>query len=171
MDDSSTPSGPSPDQDAEKTMSPTKETPPASEKADDDLGAYDNKSKALIAILMVALCLAVFLAALDATIISTPLPTIAEHFHSSAGYTWVGSSFLLASAASTSIWGKFSDIFGRKPILLVANIVFFVGSLIAGLSVNIGMLITARTIQGVGAAGLLTMVCTEDACFAGKDNC
>jgi MFS family permease len=102
--------------------------------------------------------LAVFCSALDITIITTALPKIAEHFHSAAGFTWIGASYILASAASTPLWGKISDIFGRKPILLVANIVFMIGSLIAALSVNIGMLITARTIQGIGGGGLLTLV-------------
>lgn len=142
----------------------------SAEQKEADLGAYDGKSKPLIATLMLALCLAVFLAALDSTIIATPLPTIAEHFQSSAGYTWVGSGFLLASAASTPIWGKLSDIFGRKPILLIANFLFFLASLIAGLSINIGMLIAARAIQGIGAAGLLTMVSSKkisNICLAG----
>lgn len=95
---------------------------------------------------------------MDITIIATALPTIAEQFHSAAGYTWIGSAYLLANAASTPLWGKVSDIFGRKPILLLANVVFFVGSLIAALSVNIGMLITARVIQGIGGGGLLVLV-------------
>lgn len=102
--------------------------------------------------------LAVFLSALDTTIVTTALPTISEHFHSPAGYTWIGSAYLLSNAASTPLWGKLSDIFGRKPILLVANAVFLVGSLIAALSVTIGMLITARAIQGIGGAGLLVLV-------------
>ena len=92
------------------------------------------------------------------TIITTALPTISEYFGSSAGYTWIGSAYLLGAAASTPVWGKVSDIFGRKPILLVANGVFFVGSLIAALSVNIGMLITARAIQGIGGGGLVVLV-------------
>ena len=56
------------------------------------------------------------------------------------------------------MWGKISDIFGRKPVLLVANVVFMAGSLIAALSYNIGMLITARAIQGIGGGGLLVLV-------------
>ncbi|KAF2806873.1 uncharacterized protein BDZ99DRAFT_363040, partial [Mytilinidion resinicola] len=122
------------------------------------------RSKLKVALIMFALGLAVFLAAIDITIITTALPTISEHFHSSAGYTWIGSSYLLASAASTPIWGKISDIWGRKPILLIANIVFFIGSLIAGLSINIGMLIAARAIQGIGGGGLIVLVniCISD---------
>ncbi|KAF2421008.1 hypothetical protein EJ08DRAFT_641776 [Tothia fuscella] len=90
--------------------------------------------------------------------ITTALPTISEHFHSASGYTWIGSAYLLAAAASTPIWGKISDIFGRKPLLLVANGVFFVGSLLAAVSVSISMLIASRAIQGVGGGGLLTLV-------------
>jgi hypothetical protein len=108
-------------------------------------------------IIMSCLCCAVFLSALDTTIITTALPTISGYFHSDAGYTWIGSAFLLANAASTPSWGKFSDIWGRKPILLAAASVFFVGSLLAGVSVSIGMLIAARAIQGAGGGGLITL--------------
>jgi MFS family permease len=117
----------------------------------------EERGKAKVAVIMFALALAVFLAALDITIITTALETIAEDLSSSAGFTWIGSAYLLAAAASTSLWGKISDIFGRKPILLLANFVFFAGSLIAGLSINIGMLIAARVIQGIGGGGLLIL--------------
>jgi hypothetical protein len=115
-------------------------------------------------VIMASLCLAVFLAALDTTIITTALPTISEYFQSDAGYTWIGSAYLLANAASTPSWGKFSDIWGRKPVLLLAAGVFFVGSLLAGVSVSIGMLIAARAIQGIGGGGLiiLTNICISD---------
>ena len=108
--------------------------------------------------------IAVLLVALDITIITTALPTISEHFHSSAGYTWVGSAYLLATSAATPIWGKISDIWGRKPILLLANVIFFLGSLLAGVSISIGMLITARAVQGVGGGGLIVLVniCISD---------
>ncbi|KAK8197326.1 major facilitator superfamily domain-containing protein [Phyllosticta capitalensis] len=102
--------------------------------------------------------MAVFLAAMDITIITTALPTVTEYFNSAAGYTWIGSAFNLAAAAATPIWGKLSDIFGRKPALLAANIFFLIGSLIAALSINIGMLIVARAIQGVGGGGLIILV-------------
>ncbi|KAK8254836.1 putative major facilitator superfamily transporter [Phyllosticta capitalensis] len=116
------------------------------------------RSPAKIAIIMFALGMAVFLAAMDITIITTALPTVTEYFNSAAGYTWIGSAFNLAAAAATPIWGKLSDIFGRKPALLAANIFFLIGSLIAALSINIGMLIVARAIQGVGGGGLIILV-------------
>jgi fucose permease len=115
-------------------------------------------------VIMASLCASVFLAALDTTIITTALPTISEYFQSDAGYTWIGSAYLLANAASTPSWGKFSDIWGRKPVLLLAAAVFFVGSLLAGVSVSIGMLIAARAIQGIGGGGLIILsnICISD---------
>ncbi|EME79773.1 uncharacterized protein MYCFIDRAFT_58758 [Pseudocercospora fijiensis CIRAD86] len=134
-----------------------KQEPKEEEHKDED-GKINGRSKGKIAIIMLALCLAVFLAALDVTIITTALPTISEHFQSTAGYTWIGSAFLLANSASIPSWGKVSDIFGRKPMLLFANVVFMVGSLVAALSNSIGMLIAARAIQGVGGGGLIILV-------------
>ena len=123
-----------------------------------------SRTKLQTVIIMLCLCASVFLAALDTTIITTALPTISEHFHSNAGYTWIGSAYLLANSASTPSWGKFSDIWGRKPIILLAAAIFFLGSLLAAISVNIGMLITARAIQGIGGGGLiiLTNICISD---------
>lgn len=135
---------------------PNNAAPPAEPEAE--------RTKFQTTIIVASLCASVFLAALDTTIITTALPTISEHFHSNAGYTWIGSAYLLANAASVPSWGKFSDIWGRKPILLVASAVFFVGSLLAAVSVSIGMLITARAIQGIGGGGLITLVniCISD---------
>lgn len=123
-----------------------------------------SRTKLQTAIIMLCLCSSVFLAALDTTIISTALPTISEHFQSNAGYTWIGSAFLLANAASTPSWGKVSDIWGRKPIIICASAIFFVGSLLCATSVNIGMLIAARAIQGVGGGGLIILanICIGD---------
>lgn len=122
------------------------------------------RSKLKIALIMLSLGIAVLLVALDITIVTTALPTIAEQFHSAAGYTWVGSAYLIANSAATPIWGKVSDIFGRKPILLVTNAIFFVGSLLAAVSVNMDMLIAARVIQGIGGGGLIVLVniCISD---------
>ena len=118
-----------------------------------------------IFVIMFSLCLALFLAALDVTIITTALPTIADHFKATAAdYTWIGSAYLLANAASTPLWGKLSDIWGRKPIILLANLVFMVGSLVCALSNSIGMLIGGRVIQGIGGGGLIILVniCISD---------
>ncbi|KAF2132901.1 hypothetical protein P153DRAFT_282938 [Dothidotthia symphoricarpi CBS 119687] len=116
------------------------------------------RSKLKIALIMFSLAVAVLLVALDITIVTTALPTIAADFNSASGYTWIGSAYLIANSAATPIWGKVSDIFGRKPILLITNAIFFVGSLIAALSVNMNMLIAARVIQGIGGGGLVVLV-------------
>jgi EmrB/QacA subfamily drug resistance transporter len=116
------------------------------------------RSKAKIALIMLSLGISVLLVALDITIVTTALPTIAERFHSASGYTWVGSAYLIANSAATPIWGKVSDIFGRKPCLLVTNVIFFIGSLLAAVSVNMNMLIAARVVQGIGGGGLIVLV-------------
>ncbi|KAF2860518.1 putative major facilitator superfamily transporter [Piedraia hortae CBS 480.64] len=126
------------------------------EKQDED--APQERSTLKITIIMLSLAMALFLAALDTTIVVVALPTISEHFHSTSGYTWIGSAFLLANAAAVPVWGKFSDIFGRKPMLLLANAIFLLGSALAGWSSSIGMLITARAIQGIGGGGLVILV-------------
>lgn len=124
----------------------------------------DERTKLQTALIVVALCSAVLLAALDVTITTVAIPTISADFQSTAGYTWIGSAYLLANAAAAPSWGKLSDIFGRKPVLLTAVGVFWVGSLLCGVSVSMGMLIAGRAIQGIGGGGSLILVniCISD---------
>ncbi|KAF4457383.1 hypothetical protein F53441_713 [Fusarium austroafricanum] len=126
--------------------------------------AKSKKSLLQIATVMSSLCACVFLAALEITIVSTALPTIAAYFSSDSGYTWIGTSFALAHTTSTPSWGKISDIWGRKPILLVANVIFFAGSLLCALVDDLAVFIAGRAIQGLGAAGMQTLVniCISD---------
>ncbi|THX75890.1 putative major facilitator superfamily transporter [Aureobasidium pullulans] len=128
---------------------------PLQEEITDDDDPYNGRSKSKVAVIMLALCTAVFLGTLDSTIVTTALPTITEHFNSASGYTWIGSAFLLANASTIPSWGKASDIFGRKPMLLLANVVFMIGSLVAALSNSVGMLVAARAVQGLGSGGLV----------------
>ncbi|KAJ5289125.1 Efflux pump dotC [Penicillium angulare] len=114
--------------------------------------------KKKIILVMTALCMALFLAALDMTIISTALPTIADKFHASeSGYSWIASSYLLANAACIPLWGKVSDIWGRKYIILLANTIFLIGSLICALAQNLPMIIAGRAVQGVGGGGIIIL--------------
>ncbi|KAI5287610.1 hypothetical protein KEM52_001508 [Ascosphaera acerosa] len=116
-------------------------------------------SKTKVMMIMFSLGMAVFLAALDMTIVTTALPTIVQDLEAAeSSYTWIGSAYLLASAASSPSWGKISDIFGRKPVLLMSNVIFLVGSLICGLSKSDKMLIGGRVVQGLGGGGLLSLV-------------
>jgi MFS family permease len=133
------------------------EKQPAMEQEEEVPTRQRNKAKDFT--IVAALCLALFLAALDTVLITTALPSIAQVFHiSDAGYAWVGSAYLLTNAASVPFWGKISDVFGRKPILLLANAVFLVGSLISALSVSLRMLIAGRAVQGLGGGGIVILV-------------
>lgn len=100
------------------------------------------RTKLETTLIVLSLCAALFLAALDVTIITTAVPTIAEEFNSNIGYIWIGSAYLLSNAAFVPTWGKISDIWGRKPILLCAVGVFWVGSLICGLSTSMGYVLS-----------------------------
>ena len=102
-----------------------------------------------------ALMLGMFLAALDQTIVSTALPTIVGDLGGLNHLSWVVTSYLLASTVSTPLYGKFGDMFGRKPVFLAAIVIFLIGSMLSGLSQTMIQLIAFRAIQGVGAGGLM----------------
>ena len=117
-----------------------------------------SRSRFRTLMITLALYMVMFIAALDQTVVATAIPTITHELHSAAGYTWIGGAYLLASASCGTIWVKASDIWGRKPFILVAVFVFAVASLIAALSVNMPMLIAARALQGIGSGGLMQLV-------------
>jgi EmrB/QacA subfamily drug resistance transporter len=97
------------------------------------------------------------LAALDQTIVSTALKNIVEEFNGLNHYTWVITAYLLTSTASTPLYGKISDLYGRRPVFQFAIITFLVGSLLAGASQNMTQLIFTRALQGLGAGGLMAL--------------
>ncbi|TRM62610.1 major facilitator superfamily domain-containing protein [Schizophyllum amplum] len=102
--------------------------------------------------------LTVFLAALDQTIVATALPTIVEQLGGGDNYSWVGSAYLLASASLGPLYGKLSDLIGRKPILYGGILVFLIGSALCGAAQSMTWLIIARAIQGIGGGGILILV-------------
>jgi len=102
-----------------------------------------------------ALMLGMFLAALDQTIVSVALPTIVGDLGGLNHLSWVVTSYLLASTVSTPIYGKLGDMYGRKPVFLVAILIFLAGSMLAGISQSMAELIGFRALQGVGAGGLM----------------
>ena len=116
------------------------------------------------AVIMAALLMSLFLSALDTTIITTAVPTIVSDFNAPIGYIWAGSAYLLGNASFVPVWGKISDIFGRKQTLLAAVGIFLLGSLLCALSNSIGMFIAARAIQGVGGGGAIVLpnICVSD---------
>ena len=98
--------------------------------------------------------MALFLGALDQTIVGTALPQIITDLSGANLYTWVVTIYLLASTVTVPIYGKLSDLYGRKPLLLTGVSLFLIGSVLAGLSQNIEQLIIFRGIQGLGAGAL-----------------
>ena len=108
----------------------------------------------------VGLMTAMFLAALDQTIVATALPTIAGELGGLSQLSWVVTAYLLTSTVSVPLYGKISDLYGRKPLFQAAIVIFVAGSLVAGFAPSMGVLIGGRALQGVGAGGLLAMAQT-----------
>ncbi len=101
-----------------------------------------------------AVMIGVFLAALDQTVVGTALPRIITDLGGNELYTWAFTAYLLTSTISGPLYGKLSDLFGRRPIFLFGIGVFMVGSLLAGLSQEMWQLVGARGVQGLGAGAL-----------------
>ncbi|MEW2512964.1 MDR family MFS transporter [Streptomyces sp. NPDC046870] len=110
-----------------------------------------------VAAAMSALILAVLLAALDQTIVSTALPRIAEDLNGFDDIAWVSAAYLLASTAVTPLWGKLGDMFGRKRLYLASTSIFLIASVACGLAQNLPELIGARVLQGVGGGGMIVL--------------
>jgi EmrB/QacA subfamily drug resistance transporter len=108
-----------------------------------------------VAVIFVALMLAIFLAALDQTIVATALPTIVGDLHGVNHLTWVTTAYLLTSTVGLPIYGKLGDLFGRKGLFIFAIVIFLVGSALSGQAQNMNELIATRAIQGLGAGGLI----------------
>jgi EmrB/QacA subfamily drug resistance transporter len=104
-----------------------------------------------------ALMLALLLAALDQTIVATALPTIVSDLGGLSHLSWVVTAYILASTATTQVWGKLGDQFGRKYLFIAAIVIFLIGSALSGLSQSMGELIAFRALQGVGGGGLIVL--------------
>src|SRR3984885_8221316 len=103
---------------------------------------------------LLGVMLAMLLAMLDTTIVGTSLPTIVRGLGGLNRLSWVVSAYLLATAASTPVWGKFGDLYGRKRLYLASVAVFLAGSALSGAAQSMTGLITARALQGLGAGGI-----------------
>ena len=110
-----------------------------------------------IMIILSGLMTGLLLAALDQTIVSTALKNIVEDFNGLNHYTWVVTAYLLTSTASTPLYGKISDLYGRRIVFQFAIVTFLVGSLLAGASTSMNQLIMFRGLQGLGAGGLMAL--------------
>ncbi len=110
-----------------------------------------------IMVILGGLMTGMLLAALDQTIVSTALKSIVEDFDGLNHYTWVVTAYLLTSTASTPLYGKISDIYGRRPVFQFSIVTFLIGSFLAGASQDMGQLIATRALQGLGAGGLMAL--------------
>src|SRR5512135_3534721 len=110
--------------------------------------------------IVLGIMLAMFLGALDQTIVATALPTIGRHFADLADLSWVVTAYLLTGTAVTPIYGKLSDIHGRRGMLLIAIVIFVAGSLACALAPNMTALVLARALQGLGGGGLMALAQT-----------
>ncbi len=110
-----------------------------------------------IMVILGGLMTGLLLAALDQTIVSTALKSIVEDFNGLNHYTWVVTAYLLTSTASTPLYGKISDIYGRRVVFQFAIVTFLIGSFLAGASQDMTQLIATRALQGLGAGGLMAL--------------
>ena len=150
---------------ASKTTEESSTSPVSEHIASNEPPTASSRPSPSILLAYIALCMSIFLVALDTVLIPTALPTISESFHiPDSLYAWTGSAYLLANASSIPFWGTLADVFGRKPVILVANIVFLVGSIVCAVSVDAAMLVAGRAVQGLGGGGVncLVYVCVSD---------
>jgi EmrB/QacA subfamily drug resistance transporter len=103
------------------------------------------------------LLLAMLLASLDQTIVATALPTIVGDLGGLDQLSWVVTAYLLGATVTMPLWGRASDLYGRKRLFLAAIVVFLTGSALSGMAQNLGELIAFRALQGLGAGGLMTL--------------
>jgi EmrB/QacA subfamily drug resistance transporter len=121
---------------------------------DGKTGALTHKQ---IMTILAGLLLGMFLAALDQTIVATAMRTIADRLNGLTAQAWVTTAYLITSTVTTPLYGKLSDMYGRKPFYMFAISVFVVGSILCGTAHSIYELAAYRGLQGVGAGGLMSL--------------
>ncbi len=117
----------------------------------------DAPAKKTVVLIFVGLMIAMLMASLGQTVLSTALPTIVGELGGVDQMTWVITGYILATTIVMPVVGSLSDLFGRKPIILASIVLFIAGSVMGALSTSIGMLILTRVIQGMGGGGLMVL--------------
>lgn len=138
-------------------MSTTEPATSGGASAAPDPDAPQYLSHKQIMVVLGGLMAGMFLAALDQSIVGTALPQIVSEFNSLDKLSWVVTAYLLTSTASTPLWGKISDLYGRRPLFIAAIVTFLAGSVLSALAQNIEELIGFRAVQGLGAGGLMSL--------------
>ncbi|MFF3302813.1 MDR family MFS transporter [Streptomyces sp. NPDC001741] len=111
-----------------------------------------------VRVVVLALMITMLLAMLDNLIVGTAMPTIVGDLGGLEHLSWVVTAYTLATAASTPIWGKLGDLYGRKGVFLTSIVIFLIGSVLSGMAQDMGQLIGFRAVQGLGAGGLMVGV-------------
>jgi EmrB/QacA subfamily drug resistance transporter len=106
------------------------------------------------------LLLGMSLGALEATVVGTAMPTVIATLGGLAHYSWVFSAYLLTSTASVPIWGRLSDLYGRRRMYVTGIVIFLIGSMLSGAATSMTMLIVARAIQGLGTGAIIPLSMT-----------
>ncbi|KAJ9071574.1 hypothetical protein DSO57_1035600 [Entomophthora muscae] len=127
-----------------------------SEKSNSEGDAFITSPVHLL-LVCVGLVLAIFIAAIDETIVATAMGAITSELNGSSEVTWVSGAYLLTISAFTPLYGKFSDIFGRKPLKLFALAAFLGGSVMSAVATDMVILVIGRAIAGIGAGGLIAL--------------
>lgn len=120
----------------------------------------DSKKKTHRPLVLTSVILAMFMSAIEATIVSTAIPSIVADLGGFSLFSWVFSIYLLMQAVTVPIYGKLADLYGRKPVFAIGVSIFLAGSLLCGLSQNMPMLIVSRLIQGMGAGAVQPIATT-----------
>ncbi|MEV7438233.1 MDR family MFS transporter [Streptomyces griseoviridis] len=111
-----------------------------------------------VRVVLLALMITMMLAMLDNMIVGTAMPTIVGELGGLEHLAWVVTAYTLATAASTPVWGKLGDMYGRKATFMTSIVIFLIGSALSGMAQNMGELIGFRAVQGLGAGGLMVGV-------------
>ncbi len=114
-------------------------------------------SRYRIILVTVGIMLSLFLASMESTVVATAMPTIVGQLGGLENYSWVFSAFMLASTTTVPLYGKLSDIYGRRAIYIIAMAFFLIGSVLCGLATTLTQLILARALQGIGAGGIMPL--------------
>lgn len=139
---------------ASATTSAAPEASPPGPPGSGGTGEYTHRQ---ILTILSGLLMGMFLAALDQTVVSTAIRTIGDDLHGLSIQAWVTTAFLITSTIATPLYGKLSDIYGRKPFFMLAITIFIVGSALCGLATSMYMLAGFRALQGIGAGGLFSL--------------
>ena len=117
-------------------------------------------SRNRIIVVTIGIMMGLFLASIEGTVVGTAMPTIVSELKGLEIYSWVFSIYMLTQTCLTPVYGKLSDIYGRRPIYMIAVVLFLLGSMLSGTANSMVELVIYRGLQGIGAGGLLPLAFT-----------